>query len=260
MRSSHSRRAMLRSVMASGILLAAGCARDTQAPVLQRLMVNTVEDIHHHGSAGQVNTMEAHWVDEGGLWKGKVSITPGIHHGAEAPMDDIFTPVIQGNWNDSQTLELSGNDATAVFRLSIPWQVSGPHTLMVESLDEEGNMQEQAWHFDVFSDSLPAISVDVPENAAGLDNTLTGAPGSVIDMGVQCIDLVGLASVRIALQTPSGQVVWQEEVIVPGDHVFQEPAWTLPVPPAAGVYRALVRAVNTRGSFQELWAVLRVNI
>jgi hypothetical protein len=260
MRIIHTRLTLPGFVMASFILLMSGCTRDTGAPVLERLLVNTVEDIHHHGNAGQVNTIEARWMDEGGLWKGKVSISPGLHHGTDMPMGLIFTPMVQGNWSDAQTIELNGTDARAVFRMMIPWQVSGPHTLMVESLDEEGNMQKQAWHFDVFSDSLPSISVDVPANATGPDNTLAGATGSVIDMGVQCIDLVGLASVRLALQTPAGQVIWQEEVIVPGDNVFQNPSWMLPVPSAAGQYRVFVRAVNTRGYFQEHWAVLRVNI
>lgn len=240
-------------------LLLMACSRDRENPIIRKVQVNGQEDIHFHMIAGLENQLDVYAIDNYSLRDAKFTLLKGLHHGAQLPGNSgIFKMEPSGNLWQSATAPVSGKADQCRFPVLPDLLSSGPHTLLVEVIDEEGRMAERAFHVDILNDSLPVI-VAAPEEPFVLQgDVLISQSGESLDLSGYAIDLSGLALFRVEIAEPNGVLHWVNEEIIPALPNWAFQALSLQVPSEPGEYRIHLSAINTRGQSSRYTARLKV--
>jgi len=231
---------------------------DSQAPMLSSVRVNGASDSHHHAFSGQQCEVQVNLEDDRALRQVKITLEGGLHHGVSDPENPFFKAATLSNWSWIQTGEVFGKSDVHLFQFDIPWEVSGPYTLQVAAIDEEGNESDQAYHIDLISDSLPVINVYPAVPFLAESTTLILQTAQQLNIEGYTLDLNGLALVRQAVRNASGLTVWQNEIVVPGENVFQLADHPFAATIEPGIYSYVIQSTNISGLINSKTATVRV--
>jgi hypothetical protein len=228
-----------------------GCSKkDNQAPFIAEMMVNGNSE-HYSLEAGLDNQLTFHLSDNEGLAQMKISIVKNGNyanheHGASTEYYGLYVP----NHSDFDTVivrNLSGTSQHLSIACPIPYATSGLWTMMVQVLDNEGNLQSVDNDIFINSWAYPFLSMtSLNPQLLTSTGTITGNASTAWNWQGDLYDLDSLAYVHITIRQNSDTVF---------SYINDQPnTWTmdlesipLSMPEVAGNYQFRLEMADNNG-------------
>ena len=188
------------------ITVVACSKEDNEAPLIARVTVNQSESFTWFEEAGELVTVEITATDNRELNQYRVAVVVvGDNLLPTGTLSDSLKVV--GEWEVTRIGELKGETDQVSLQFSIPQEVAGERYVVVEVLDEAGNLSEKAVRrLMISNDFIPDLNVDL--ESAGHDGFLAISAANDYQFSGVISDADGLQSVGVDLFNASGNLVW----------------------------------------------------